>query len=163
MDSYGTPTGAEDLAFFAKTFNGPTPDYEAAYPLGKPDYKNPPGQGNGTSGPTAADGWAGEATLDIEWAYAIAPKAHIVLLATPPAETQGVQGLPNLMKAIDWGIDRYPSGTVFSMSFGTNEAAFASPAAAKNAFARFDQTFIRGQAKGDTFFSSSGDDGTARA
>lgn len=160
VDSYGTPTGAEDLAFFAKTFNGPNPDYEAAYPLGKPDYKNPSGQGNGTSGPTAANGWAGEATLDIEWAYAIAPKAHIVLLATPPAETQGVQGLPNLMKAIDWGIDRYPSGTVFSMSFGTNEAAFASPAAAKSAFARFDQTFIRGQAKGDTFFSSSGDDGS---
>ena len=160
VDSYGTPTGAEDLAFFAKTFNGPTPDYEAAYPLGKPGYKDPPGKGSGTSGPTAADGWAGEATLDIEWAYAIAPKAHIVLLATPPAETQGVQGLPNLMKAIDWGIDRYPSGTVFSMSFGTNEAAFASPAAAKNAFARFDQTFIRGQAKGDTFLSSSGDDGS---
>ena len=160
VDSYGTPTGAEDLAFFAKTFNGPAPDYEAAYPLGKPGYKDPPGKGSGTSGPTAADGWAGEATLDIEWAYAIAPKAHIVLLATPPAETQGVQGLPNLMKAIDWGIDRYPSGTVFSMSFGTNEAAFASPAAAKNAFARFDQTFIRGQAKGDTFLSSSGDDGS---
>ena len=71
-----------------------------------------------------------------------------------------MQGLPNLMKAIDWGIDRYPSGTVFSMSFGTDEAAFASPAAAKNAFARFDQTFSRGQAKGDTFLSSSGDDGS---
>ena len=63
VDSYGTPTGAEDLAFFAKTFNGPTPDYEAAYPLGKPGYKDPPGKGSGTSGPTAADGWAGEATL----------------------------------------------------------------------------------------------------
>ena len=122
VDSYGTPTGAEDLAFFAKTFNGPTPDYEAAYPLGKPGYKDPPGKGSGTSGPTAADGWAGEATLDIEWAYAIAPKAHIVLLATPPAETQGVQGLPNLMR-IDWGHrPTYPSGTMFSMSFGTNEA-----------------------------------------
>ena len=64
------------------------------------------------------------------------------------AETQGIQGLSNLMKAIDWGIDQYPSGTVFSMSFGTNEAAFASPAAAKNAFARFDQTFIRARPRG---------------
>ena len=160
VDAYGTPTGAEDLAFFAKTFNGPTPNYDAVYPLGKPDYKNPTGQGNGRSGPTAADGWASEATLDIEWAYAIAPKAHIVLLATPPAETQGVQGLPNLMKAIDWGINAYPGGTVFSMSFGTDESAFGSAKAATSQFARFDQTFQRGQAKGDTFFSSSGDDGT---
>src|SRR6478672_12739960 len=39
VDAYGTPTGAEDLAFFAKTFNGPTPNYDAVYPLGKPDYK----------------------------------------------------------------------------------------------------------------------------
>ena len=158
VDSYGTPAGANDLAFFAKTFNGPTPNYDAVYPLGKPNYTNPTGNGSGTSGPVAADGWAGEATLDIEWAYAIAPKAHIVLLATPPAETQGVQGLPNLMKAIDWGINTYPSGTVFSMSFGTDEAAFGGAAAQQ--FARFDQTFVRGQAKGDTFFSSSGDDGS---
>jgi subtilase family serine protease len=160
VDSYGSPTAAEDLAFFAQTFNGPTPDFEAVFPIGAPDYKDPPGNGSGTSGPAAAAGWAGEANLDVQWAYAIAPKAHIVLLATPPAETQGVQGLPNLMKAIDWAVATYPAGTVFSMSFGTSEEAFASPAAARNAFSRFDQTFQRGQAKHDTFFASSGDDGS---
>ena len=88
----------------------------------------------------------------------MAPKAHIVLMATPPAETQGVQGLPNLMKAIDSGISTYPAGTVFSMSFGTDEQAFGG--AAKAQFAKFDQTFQRGLAKRDTFFSSSGDDGS---
>ena len=100
------------------------------FPLGHPDYTNPTGNGSGTSGPTAAAGWAGEANLDVQWAYAIAPKAHIVLLATPPAETQGVQGLPNLMKAIDWAVATYPAGTVFSMSFGTSEEAFAGSSAA---------------------------------
>jgi subtilase family serine protease len=168
VDSYGSPTAGDDVRFFAQTFGGPTPDFEAAFPLGMPDYKDPKGPncgngnctGVGTSGPLAADGWAGEANLDVQWAYAIAPKAHIVLLATPPAETHGVQGLPNLMKAIDWAITKYPAGTVFSMSFGTSEEAFASPAAAKSAFDRFDQTFQRGQAKHDTFFSSSGDDGS---
>ncbi|MCW2776815.1 MAG: Pseudomonalisin, partial [Frankiales bacterium] len=160
VDAYGSPTAAKDLAFFAKTFGGPTPDFSTDFPLGSPDYKNPGGNGSGTSGPTAADGWAGEATLDIEWAYAMAPGAHIVLLATPPAETQGVQGLPNLMKAIDAGISRYPAGTVFSMSFGTDEAAFGSSAAARSQFAKFDQTFQRGLAKGDTFFASSGDTGS---
>jgi subtilase family serine protease len=168
VDSYGSPTAANDVAFFARTYGGPTPNFDAVFPLGSPDYKDPkaPNGGNGkdtgvgNSGPLAADGWAGEANLDVQWAYAIAPKAHIVLLATPPAETQGVQGIPNLMKAIDWAIGAYPDGTVFSMSFGTSEEAFASPSAARTQFARFDQTFQRGQARHDTFFASSGDDGS---
>jgi subtilase family serine protease len=160
VDSYGSPTAGADVNFFADTFNGPTPDFEAVFPFGEPGYKDPPGNGSGTSGPAAAAGWAGEANLDVQWAYAIAPKAHIVLLATPPAETQGVQGLPNLMRAIDWAIAKYPPGSVFSMSFGTSEEAFASTAAAKNAFDHFDATFKRGQARHDTFFASSGDDGS---
>ncbi|WP_425955544.1 S53 family peptidase [Xylanimonas sp. McL0601] len=159
-DSYGSPTAAEDLAMFAQTFGGPTPDFEAYFPFGEPGFKNPPGNGSGTSGPAAAAGWAGEANLDVQWAYAIAPKAHIVLLGTAPAETQGVQGLTNLMNGIDKAIDRYPAGTVYSMSFGTSETAFGSTAAAKQAFDRYDQTFKRGLAKHDTFFSSSGDDGS---
>lgn len=158
VDAYGTPTGANDLSFFASTYGGPTPDFSEVYPLGQPDYTNPTGNGVGQSGPNSAAGWAGEASLDIEWAYAMAPKAHIVLVATPPAETQGVQGLPNLMKAIDWAVGAYPSGTVFSMSFGTDEQAFGGAAAAQ--FAKFDQTFQRGLAKGDTFFSSAGDNGS---
>src|SRR4051795_2629423 len=167
VDSYGSPTAVKDAAFFARTFGGPTPNVEAVFPLGKPDYKDPKlpngnGGGIGTSGPVAADGWAGEANLDVQWAYAIAPKAHIVLLATPPAKTQGVQGLPNLMHAIDWAVGNYPSGTVFSMSFGTDETEFAG-SSARQQFAKFDQTFQRGLAKHDTFFSSSGDDGSLGA
>ena len=128
VDAYGSPTAATDLAFFAQAFHGPPPSFETAFPLGSPDYTHATGNGTGQSGPNAADSWAGEANLDVQWAYAMAPKAHIVLLATPPAETQGVQGLPNLMKAIDWAIAKYPSGTVFSMSFGTDEQAFGSKA-----------------------------------
>jgi subtilase family serine protease len=160
VDAYGSPTAAADLAHFASYFGGPAPDFETYFPLGAPDYKSATGNGSGTSGPSAAEGWAGEATLDIEWAYAIAPKAHIVLAATPPAETQGVQGLPNLMKAIDAAVAKYPAGTVFSMSFGTDESAFGGSSAARAQFARFDATFQRGLAKGDTFFASSGDDGS---
>ena len=159
VDSYGSPTAVQDANFFAQTFGGPAPDVEVQFPQGPVDYKHPTGNGSGQSGPTSADGWAGEANLDVQWAYAIAPKAHLVLLATQPAETQGVQGLPNLMSAIDWAIAKYPAGTVLSMSFGTSEEAFAGSSAATQ-FARFDQTFKRGLAKGDTFFASSGDDGS---
>ena len=158
VDAYGTPTGANDINFFAKTFGLPTPKFTEVYPLGMPDYNQAPAKGNGLSGPASAAGWAGEATLDIEWADAIAPEANIVLLATPPAETEGVQGLPNMMKAIQWAIDNYPAGTVFSMSFGTDESTFGSSAATQ--FAKFDQTFLAGLRKGDTFFSSAGDSGS---
>src|SRR5579884_1853594 len=156
VDSYGEPTGAADLQAFHDAFypNLPNPNFTALYPNGAPDYKN---VGNGQSGSSGAEGWAGEAALDIEWAYAIAPLAHIVLIGVPPAETEGVQGFPNLFKAISDAIDAYPSGTVFSMSFGVTEQTFGG---ATNQPAKFDAVFAKGNAKGDTFFASSGDSGS---
>src|SRR5881397_4064236 len=98
VDSYGTPTGAADLQKFHDTFfpDLRKPDYEQVCKNSCKTFSSSDAQG--VSGPAAAAGWAGEATLDIEWAYAIAPRAHIVLLAVPPAETLGVQGFPNLFK-----------------------------------------------------------------
>jgi subtilase family serine protease len=99
VDSYGSPTAAADLAHFHPTFfpKLPAPSFEQIFPLGNPQYHNTC-HGKGLSGNCAAAGWSGEATLDIEWAYSIAPLAHLVLLAVPPAETEGVQGFPNLFK-----------------------------------------------------------------
>jgi subtilase family serine protease len=158
VDAYGSPTAASDLQFFHDTFypNLPDPDFEELYPQGKPNYSNPINAG--PSGPSAAAGWSGEATLDIEWAYAIAPLAHIVLLAVPPAETLGVQGFPNLFNAISGEIDATPAGTVFSMSFAVTEQTFGG--AAQIQTAKFDAVFQKGIAKGDTFFASTGDYGT---
>jgi subtilase family serine protease len=157
VDSYGSPTAAQDLQTFHDQFfpNEPAPSFEEIY-QGPNGFSN--SNGNGQSGSAGAAGWSGEATLDIEWAYAIAPHAHIVLLAVPPAETEGVQGLPNLFKAISWAIGTYPAGTVFSMSFGITEQTFGG--AAQQQSAKFDQVFQQGNAKGDTFFAASGDDGT---
>jgi subtilase family serine protease len=158
VDSYGSPTAAGDLKYFHDTFypNLPAPNFDQVFPQGKPNFSNP--NGNGQSGPSAAANWSGEATLDIEWAYAIAPLAHIVLVAVPPAETEGVQGFPNLFKAISGEIDATPAGTVFSMSFGVTEQTFGGAAAQQTA--KFDAVFQKGIAKGDTFFASSGDDGS---
>lgn len=157
VDSYGSPTAAGDLAHFAKTFNLPKPNFTEVYPLGKPNYSNP--IGDGLSGPAAAAGWSGEATLDIEWSFATAPRAHIVLLAVPPAETEGVQGLPNLFKAITWAVDHEPDGTVFSQSFGLTEQTLeaAGPAQVK----RFDAVYAWAeQTHHDTFVAAAGDSGT---
>jgi subtilase family serine protease len=160
VDSYGSPTAAQDLQHFHDTFFSdlPDPDFTQLYPQGNPQSGNGCGKSQGLSGPCAAANWSGEATLDAEWAYSIAPEAHIVLLAVPPAETEGVQGLPNLMKAISNEIDATPSGTVFSMSFGVSEQTFGGAGATQTA--RFDQVFAKGIAKGDNFFSSSGDYGS---
>jgi subtilase family serine protease len=158
VDSYGTPTGTHDLQVFHDRFfpNEPTPDYQQICKNNCKSYSS--SDANGQSGPAAAAGWAGEATLDIEWAYAIAPHAKIRLLAVPPAETEGVQGFPALFKAISDAIDAYPGGTVFSQSFGVTEATFGG--AAQSQVAKFDAIYKKGIAKGDTFFASSGDDGT---
>ena len=43
VDSYGSPTAANDVSFFAKTFHGPTPDFELVFPLGKVDYTHATG------------------------------------------------------------------------------------------------------------------------
>jgi subtilase family serine protease len=158
VDSYGTPTGASDLQYFHDTFfpNLPNPNFSQVYPLGKPNYKNP--NGNGLSGPASAAGWSGEATLDIEWSYSIAPLAHIVLLAVPPAETEGVQGFPTLFNAMQQAINTYPAGTIFSQSFGVTEQTFGGAAATQTA--RFDAVYKSAIAKGDTVFASSGDNGS---
>ena len=159
VDSYGTPTGAQDLQHFHDVFYPglPKPDFEQACSGKCHDYNNT-ASGNGQSGPAAAAGWAGEANLDIEWAYAIAPRAHIVLLAVPPAETEGVQGMPNLFKAMSDAVDTYPAGTVFSQSFGVTEQTFGGAAATQTA--KFDAIYKKGNAKGDSFLASSGDDGS---
>jgi subtilase family serine protease len=160
VDSYGSPTASQDLQTFHDTFfpNLANPDFEQVFPQGNPQYHNT-FHGNGQSGPAAAANWSGEATLDIEWAYSIAPLAHIVLLAVPPAETLGVQGFPNLFNAISHEIDVTPPGTVFSMSLAVAEPTFGG--AAKVQTARFDKVFQKGNAKGDTFFGATGDEGTA--
>lgn len=161
LDAYGSPTARRDLQTFHDTFfpSLPNPHFDAVYPNGAPTYANGcHGNGTGISGPCAAAGWSGEATLDIEWAYAIAPKAHIVLIGVPPAETEGVQGFPNLFKALQQAVDRYPPGTVISQSFGVTEQTFGG--AAKTQTARFDAVYKAAAAKGDTVLASSGDDGT---
>jgi subtilase family serine protease len=157
MDSYGSPTAAEDLQHFHDIFfpNLPDPNFDAVYPNGYQPFKN---IGNGWSGSAGAASWSGEATLDIEWSYAIAPLAHIVLVGVPPAETYGVQGLPNLFKALQWVIGTYPSGTVISQSFGLAEQTFNGAAPVK--LSQFDTIYQAAAEKGDTVLASSGDNGT---
>ena len=59
---------------------------------------------------------------------------------------------------MSYEIDATPAGTVFSMSFGITEQTFGGATAQQTS--KFDAVFKKGVDKGDTFFASSGDDGT---
>lgn len=163
VDSYGDPTAAQDLQTFHDAFfpGLPNPNFTQMTPISFPAGNQDCTRSKGLSGPCSALGWSIEATLDVQWAYAMAPLAHIILLSTPPAETLGVQGLPNLFKAMQIAIDTLPAGTVFSQSFGLAEQTFGG--AALNQMQAFDETYANGIAKGDTFLASSGDEGNGGA
>ncbi|RRA49229.1 protease pro-enzyme activation domain-containing protein [Acidipila sp. EB88] len=76
IDAYGSPTIAADLKTFDSIYNLPAPDFKLLTPVA-------------VTGTDA--GWAGETTLDVEWAHAIAPDAAIRLIAAPSAMDSDLQ------------------------------------------------------------------------
>jgi len=154
VDSFGSPTIQHDLETFDAQWGLPNTTVQIVKAGNVPPFD-----------PTNPDhtGWAGETTLDVEYAHAIAPDAHIVLVETAVAETEGVTGFPEMMTAeknlIDAGI-----GDVISQSFGATE----------NTFPGFDQgdygsllnlryAFQDAEAHHVTVLGSSGDDGATDA
>ena len=73
---------------------------------GSPATKAQPGKGTHQEDKSA---WALEVALDVEVSHAIAPKANILLVTTPTAETLGVQGFPQVMNAAGFKISSLPS------------------------------------------------------
>jgi subtilase family serine protease len=73
------------------------------------------------------DGWAGETTLDVEYAHALAPGANILLVETPVSETEGVTGFPQIVRAEEYALAHYKVG-VISQSFSATEPTFTGAA-----------------------------------
>ena len=118
VDSYGSPTLAHDLAVFDKRFGYPAPpSLKTIAPVG-PIPKFDPGSSDMT-------GWAGETTLDVEYAHAIAPGANILVVETPVSETEGVTGFPQIVAAEEYVLNHH-LGDVISQSFSATEETFAS-------------------------------------
>jgi subtilase family serine protease len=119
VDSFGSPTIAEDLKHFDETFHLPDPpSFKVIEPAGDvPPFPQDP------FGPADRSGWAVETTLDVEWAHVFAPGANILLVATPTSETEGVQGFPEIVNAENYVID-HNLGDVISQSFGATEQTF---------------------------------------
>ena len=168
VDSWGSDTIAHDLHVFNNAFGlqpmcgeeGVTcapgmPTFKVFFPNGSPATTPQPGNGTHIEDKTV---WDLETTLDVETAHAIAPGANILLVATTGAETLGVQGFPNMMKAERTVIDN-GSAQVISQSFASAEEAFGSTASLLN----LRDAFQDAAAKGVTVFGASGDNGTANA
>jgi len=120
VDSFGSPTIRTDLGTFDRAFGLPAPpSLTIIHPAGAiPAYD-----------PNSTDmvGWAGETTLDVEWAHAVAPGARILLVETPVSETEGTQGFPQIVAAEQYVL-RHHLGDVISQSFSATEQTFPSKA-----------------------------------
>jgi len=121
VDSYGSPTIQNDLSAFDRAYRLPAPPkFQIIRPEGRiPAYD-----------PASSDmvGWAGETTLDVEWAHAVAPGANILLVETPVSETEGVHGFPQIIAAEKYVLNHH-LGDVISQSFSATEETFPSKAA----------------------------------
>jgi subtilase family serine protease len=116
VDPFGSPTIKADLAVFDRHFGYPAPPkFSVIAPVGKIPAYNP------VSGDMQA--WAGETTLDVEYAHALAPGASILLVQTPVSETEGVAGFPQIVRAEQYALAHDKVG-VISQSFSATEQTF---------------------------------------
>src|SRR5437763_1920723 len=169
IDSYGSDTIRHDLHVFNQAFGlqamcgeeGVTctpgmPTFDILRLQGAPATKAPP-PNNGT-GLEDKSAWALEVALDVQWAHATAPKANILLVTTPTAETLGVQGFPDMMNAEQYVIDHHMAN-VISQSFASAEDAFGSA----QSLLTLRHAYVSAAQQGVTVLGSSGDGGTANA
>ena len=165
VDSYGSDTMAHDLHVFDQAFGlqpmcgeeGVTcqagmPKFSQLAINGSPDTKGQPGKGTHLEDKAA---WALEVALDVETSHAMAPMANILLVHSNNAETLGVQGFPNMMKAEDYVVSNHLA-QVISQSFASSEDAFGSYKSLLN----LRYAFQNAAANGVTVLGSSGDDGS---
>jgi len=147
VDSFGSPTIAGDLAAFDRHFGLPDPpSLRTITPAGPvPRY----------DGSNDRAGWAGETTLDVEWAHVMAPGAAILVVATPTSETEGITGFPDIIKAMRSVISHHQAD-IISLSLGATEETF-SGARQIEALSRSVLPYAKSQ--GVTVLSSSGDTG----
>jgi subtilase family serine protease len=155
IESYGSPTIAADLAVFDEGYGLPgPPSLTVLSPLGTVPFD-----------PTNNDmiGWAFETSLDVEWAHALAPGAAIVVLTSPVAETEGVQGLTEFLQLEQYALDHH-LGKIISQSWGATEDTLFVGAAGPQGpkvIADYSALYARAVLENVTVLASAGDSGSA--
>jgi subtilase family serine protease len=106
IDAYGSPSISDDLATFDAYLGLGAPSFQIVKYGNVPPFDN-------TNGDMV--GWAGETSLDVEYAHAGAPGAKIVLVEAANDNSNTLVG------ALDFAITHH-LGDVISMSWGWPEA-----------------------------------------
>jgi subtilase family serine protease len=148
VDSFGSPTIGHDLDVFDRTFGLPAPpSFDVIQPAGPVPAYVPS---------SARVGWAGETTLDVEYAHTMAPGADILLVETPTSENEGTTGFPQIVQAEEYVIDHH-LGDVISQSFSATEQTFPSAAS----LLALRGAYVDAAAHHITVLAASGDSGAA--
>jgi subtilase family serine protease len=141
IDAFQNPGMLDDLALFDTTFGLPAPNFTQVAPDGLTPFD--PNDANQV-------GWAGEITLDVQWAHAVAPGANITLVL---AKTNSDV---DILSATKYAVD-HRLGDVITQSFGENENC-VDPKLLKDEHT----IFANATRKHITIFASSGDEGAAQ-
>jgi subtilase family serine protease len=151
IDSYGSPTIETDLKAFDRGYGLPDPpSFKVLSPLGTVPFD----PNNSTQ-----VGWAAEATLDVEWAHAMAPGAAIVLMTSPVAETEGVQGLPQFLALEKYAVE-HRLGKIITQSWAATEnTLFDAPG--RKIVAQLEEFYKYASTQRVTVLASTGDSGSS--
>jgi len=142
VDAFQSPTLVADVGAFTTFYGLPAVNLTQIAPDGLTPFN--PADAN-------MRGWAGEITLDVTWAHAIAPHANIVLVLAKSNEDA------DILSALKYAVD-HNLGDVISMSFGENESCLDS-----TALDAWHDVFVQATQKSITLFASSGDQGAAQS
>jgi subtilase family serine protease len=149
VESYGSPTIQQDLRHFDDAFHLPNPpSLHSIQPVGAVSPFEPASE--------ERSAWAAETSIDVEWSHAIAPKASILLVETPEAETDGTQGFPQIVEAENYVIN-HRLGQVISQSFGATEQSFQGVRSLLSLRSAVENAAVHGV----TMLGASGDEGVA--
>jgi subtilase family serine protease len=149
VDAFGSPTIKADLAAFDGQFGYPAPPkFTVIAPVGAIPKFSPKN--------SQMVGWAGETTLDVEYAHALAPGASILLVETPASETEGIVGFPQIVAAEEYALSHYKVA-VISQSFAATEETFTGYAQ----IAPLRAAYFDAESHGATVLAGTGDGGAA--
>lgn len=143
VDAFGDPYLLNDLALFDATFGLPTPTVNVICPdtRGCPTFDSSNGD---------EVGWAGEISLDVQWAHAIAPGATIDLVVAYSDEDADIQTAQAY-------VVNNNLGDVMSQSFGENETCMDPTIQAET-----HADFVTAENENISVFASAGDTGAAQ-
>jgi subtilase family serine protease len=143
--SYGAPFVRNDLNTFGMAMGIPYPPNLTIV--------NQAASVPGTEGSGATYTWEIETDLDVEWAYAMAPRARIVLAVAKSDDTADVAQLLSEV------LPKYP-GAIVTQSFGMDETG---PASDPNLAQELDPLYLGILRSGGTVLASAGDFGASNA